>query len=235
MNYFVPLHIIKQTHCMESIDQKLSYNRKRSIPAAIIDGYYLYLHHFAALLLRTWPLLLCYSLLTGFIGYYTLVKLSLPSPSNELPAFNELWPLLAATVAYIVLALLMIATVVKAMQEHRKSNTITSGRWYGSIGIMQVPLVFKIIWRCLRRFWRYIAIVLVVIIITALLTVVFESSAIYLSIAFKLAHESTANGNPAVMPESIGLITFATFAASGFFQALIHTSALFPFYYAYKR
>lgn len=221
---------------METIEQKLSYNRKRGIPAAIIDGYHLYLHHFAALLLRIWPLLLCYSLLTGFIGYYALIKLS-PTiqTAHQLPAIKELWPFIAAYCGYFIIVLLMMATVVKAMQEHRATNTITSGQWYGSIGIAQVPLVFKIIWRCLRRFWRYIAIVLVVMIISALLTVVFESSGIYLGIAFNLANESAANGNEAVMPENIGLITFATFTVCGFFQALIHTSALFPFYYAYKR
>lgn len=221
---------------MDNVEQKLSYNRKRSIPAAIIDGYHLFLHNFAVLLKRMWPLLLCYSLLIGYIGYLSMVKLSpVLASASSLPPFKDIWPLVAAMAAYAVIAVLMMATIVKALQEHRSTDTITSGRWYGSIGIRQVPLVFKVAWRCLRRFWRYLAIMLVVVIVTLLLTVVFESSAIYLGIAHDLACKSAANGNPAVMPSHIGLITFGTFAFCGFFQALIHTSALFPFYYAYKR
>ena len=236
MNYFVSLQPVKEYNDMETIDQKLSYSRKRSIPAAIIDGYHLYLHHFGALLVRTWPLLLAYSLLLGYIAYFAFEKVS-PSVqiAHKLPPINDLWPLIGALAGYFVLVVLMIASTIKAMQEHRATDTIKRGHWYGSIGICQVPLVFKVLWRCLRRFWHYIAIILVVMIITTLLTVVFECSGIYLGIAYDLANESTAQGNPAVMPEHMGLITFVTFTFCGFFQALIHTSALFPFYYAYKK
>lgn len=236
MNYFVSLQPVKEYNDMETIDQKLSYSRKRSIAAAIKDGYHLFLHHFAALLVRTWPLLLAYSLLLGFIGYFAFEKVS-PSVqiAHTLPPIKDMWPLIAALVGHFVLVVLMIATTIKALQEHRATDKISSGRWYGSIGFRQVPLVFKVFWRCLRRFWHYIAIILVVMINTVLLTAVFECSAIYLGIAYDLANESTAEGNPAVLPENIGLITFGTFTFCGFFQALIHTSVLFPFYYAYKK
>lgn len=72
-------------------------------------------------------------------------------------------------------------------------------------------------------------------IITAVCTLLLEAPAFYVTVAHIEAQKSVAIGDPNGLPGSIGLMTFLAFAVSGFFQAYIHISTIFPFYYAYGK
>ena len=79
------------------------------------------------------------------------------------------------------------------------------------------------------------AVLLTTAIISLIVTVLMEAPALYITQAHVEAQHSVALGDPNGLPSSIGVLTFLAFAFSGFFQAFIHTSVLFPFYYAYAK
>lgn len=79
------------------------------------------------------------------------------------------------------------------------------------------------------------AVLLTTGIITLIATALLEAPAFYVTVAHVEAQKSVAIGDPNGLPSSIGLLTFLSYAFSGFFQAFIHTSILFPFYYAYGK
>ena len=72
-------------------------------------------------------------------------------------------------------------------------------------------------------------------IVTLLLTILFEAPAIYMLVAHVEAQKSVLLGDPNGLPDNIALLTFLAFAFSGFFQAYIHISTLFPLYYTYGK
>lgn len=217
---------------MDKDNNKLAAGHKRNAGAAIIDGYHLYLKNLATIIRRTWPIALFYALTIGFIGYYSFMKVMPLTHGSSMPA-KELIVLGIAILVYLLLVLLLVSTTVKLLNEHRSNGMITKGRWYGELHLKNIPTVFRVFWRILRRFWRYLAVTLVVFIITTIVSLFMESSAIYLSIAHLEAQESFMMEDPYQMPEHIGLITFVVFTFSALLQAYIHMSSLFPFYYAY--
>ena len=79
---------------------------------------------------------------------------------------------------------------------------------------------------------KLFAITLVVGIITLLLTFIGQLPNHVLTIAHLLAQAGHAQGDPLGMPDNIGLINFGIFTLTGFIQAYIHISTIFPFYYA---
>lgn len=84
----------------------------------------------------------------------------------------------------------------------------------------------------IRHLGKLFLIALVVVIVTLLLTFVGQMPGHVLTIAHLLAQAGHAQGDPLGMPDNIGLITFGVFTLTGFIQAYIHLSTIFPFYYA---
>lgn len=225
---------------MDKDNDKLSIDRKRSTGAALIDGYKLYFRNLDIIIRRTWTLAILYALTCGAIGYHFFMRLmpKLYATSDGMhidfkEQATELGIFALLIVIFACLVLLMISTVCQALKQHSQTGTMPRSHWYGSVNLKSIPSVLRAIWLIIKHFWRYIALTLVVFIITTIVCLLMESSAIYLSIAHIKAQQSVAMGDQIVMPEYIGLLTFAVFTFCGLLQAYIHISSLFPFYYAY--
>lgn len=213
-------------------NDKLSASIQRNAGSMIIDGYHLFFKNLGTIIRRTWILAICYALSVGFSCYYYFIHI-MPKLHTDAITFKELATFIGAAIVYLIFAILIIATILKMLTEHRNNDFVFRGKWYGELNVKTIPLAFKVFWRILKHVWRYFAVVLVVSIITIIVSCFMEGSAIYLSIAHMKAQESMAIGDPYQMPEHIGLITFGVFTFCAFIQAYLHASSLFPLYYAY--
>lgn len=77
------------------------------------------------------------------------------------------------------------------------------------------------------------AIAIVVVLFTVVMTLVIQLPAVILYSATVKSQLGLAYGDPAGMPEAMSWVSLVVFTLSGFVQAWIHLSTLFPFYYAY--
>lgn len=99
-----------------------------------------------------------------------------------------------------------------------------------------------------KRFWpllrtdylpamRHLGFMLMVLIscgaMVVIATYVLQQPAVILAVANTQANIGVANGDPLGMPTYMTTLTFAIFLVSGFVQAYIRMSALFPIYYMY--
>ena len=225
---------------MDKDNNTLRIDRKRNTGTAIIDGYKLFFKNIDIIIRRTWILAIIYALTCGAMAYYFFIHLmpklySTPNGMNF--NFKEQateWGLFSAIVVFFFfMVLLLMASVYSALKQHSLTCIIPRSKWYGTINFKDIPSVAYTAWRAFKHLWHYIAIVMVVFIITTLMSLLMESSAIYLAVAHIKAQQSVVMGDQIVMPQHIGLITFAVFTFCGLLQAYIHTSSLFPFYYFY--
>lgn len=82
-----------------------------------------------------------------------------------------------------------------------------------------------------KQLGRLIVTALVVWLVASLATSLATLPAFILTMADMVATAGAMNGDPVEMPQPLFWYFFATFAISGFLQAYIHLSTLFPFYY----
>lgn len=135
------------------------------------------------------------------------------------------------------------------------------GSHYAAVGITALLAIFM--WLALlptlfvamkyvinddKRFWpllrtdylpamRHLGFMLMVVIscgaMVVMATYVLQQPAVILAVANTQANIGVANGDPLGMPTYMTALTFAIFLVSGFVQAYIRMSALFPIYYMY--
>ena len=85
----------------------------------------------------------------------------------------------------------------------------------------------------MRHLGSIFVVALVVAIITMLLSLVVQMPANILYVANMQSQLGTLQGDPAGMPERMGLLNFVVFTIMGFIQGYIHLSTIFPYYYLY--
>ena len=90
---------------------------------------------------------------------------------------------------------------------------------------------FKGYGRAAKQMGRLIVTALVVWLVASLASSLAMLPSFILTVADMVAITGAMNGDPVDMPQHLFWMFFATFAISGFLQAYIHLSTLFPFYY----
>ena len=85
----------------------------------------------------------------------------------------------------------------------------------------------------MRHVGSIFLVTLVVLIITALLTLVVQLPANILYIANLQSQIGALQGDPLGVPDYMGRLNFVVFALMGFLQGYIHLSTLFPYYFLY--
>lgn len=203
--------------------------RFRSTQAIISDGYSLYFKYFRQIFRSSWLVAIVYALSMGLVGWHFLSK----------PIFSI--PSLLIVLFFLLTASLLASTSFSALQEHKQTGIMTRPRhWYGRLSLKSYIQMFKTGFRMIRHFrlaFRHIgmlfAVLLMMAIVTFLFTLIGQLPAIVLSFANIQAHAGFAEGDPLGLPDNIGLINFSTFALTGFIQAYIHLSTLYPLYYAW--
>ena len=171
------------------------------------------------LMLTVWFLLttaLCY--LAGYLVGRGLVMLTPSFQTGSTTALYTFWAVILVLAFTVGLFLLPISYT---MYRHLFADKFS----------VRPPL--KGYQEGLRHLGRLFVVTLVVAIVTLLLSLVIQLPQIILATATVKAMMGVAYGDPVVLPQSISWISLAVFAIGSFFQAWLHLSTLFPFYYVY--
>lgn len=126
--------------------------------------------------------------------------------------------------AVISIALMVVTTVVALFVTMKYIIDDRCRYW---------PLAASDTMKAMRHFGFIFVILLFSGIIMAAATFVLGQPALLLSTATTQAYAGTALGDPLGMPAYITPLSFVVFALSGFLQAYIRASTLFPLYYMY--
>ncbi len=169
-----------------------------------------------ALMVLLWLLVLAVIIAALFVGVSFAMK-SLGSGQSLTSSVVSMAVLAAVGVVLFIFTLPLTYTVTAHMLAPKFSpRPPVAG--YGR-GMSHVGMLF--------------AIAIVVVLLTVLLTLVIQLPAVILYTATVKSQLGLAYGDPAGMPEAMSWASLIVFALSGFVQAWIHLSTLFPFYYAY--
>lgn len=218
----------------------LSVMRHRSSQASIADGYRLFVTRFPVIFRASWLAAVIYALAVGFVGYVMLGCI-IPVLFGASPETSALSLIALSVMAYVVTAIVLASTAFDTMNEHKETDTIARPcRWFGRVSynnikrtIAKAVHFLRHIGRSRRHVGMVLTVLLMIVIASLVLTLIGQMPAHLLTWANILAQSGYAQGDPLGLPDNIGLINFATFAATGFIQAYIHMSALYPLYYAW--
>ena len=210
-------------------ERNLMVLRFRSTQAIIGDGYKLFFNNFRHIFRASWLIAIVYALSMGLVGWHfmSLTELSLTSA--------------AIILLFLFAALLLASTVFDALREHKQTGVISRPRhWYGRFSVKSFLQMIKTVFKMIKHInlaFPHLGMLFVVVLMTAIVTMFFtligQLPAIVLTIANLQAHAGFAEGDSLGLPDNIGIINFATFTVTGFIQAYIHLSTLFPLYYAW--
>ena len=220
-------------------NERLLLTRQRSTGAVISDGYKLFFANIWTIIKRTWILAIVYAIVCGLIGCHACMNMlpKMMTTDGMHLKMSDMWGEIGILTAYellfLLMAVLIISQVLSMFREHMANGTITCH----SVWKQVVPLKVKP--KGFRKVFRHLGLIFAVLLVTFIISLIacllMEAPALYITEAHIEAQKSMAIGDPNGLPASIGVLTFLSFAISGFFQAYIHTSALFPFYYAYGK
>lgn len=210
-------------------ERDLMVLRFRSTQAIIGDGYKLFFNNFRHIFRASWLAAIVYAVSMGLVGWHFMSLPELSLTSAGIIAFN------------LFSAALLASTAFDALHEHKQAGVISRPHhWYGRLSVKSFLKMIKTVFRMIKHIslaFPHLGMLFVVLLMTAIVTLLFtligQLPAIVLTIANIQAHAGFAEGDSLGLPDNIGIINFATFTVTGFIQAFIHLTTVFPLYYAW--
>ena len=174
--------------------------KRRSARACIRDGIQFYFAHFRQILKQSWPVMLCYAILS--------------TVASALPVFISpallLWGALIGVVAVI---LLLVGTrfILHKRQILHSSGKVSFSLWFTHLGAI-------------------ILIAIVCLFVVSILMLLTSLPSMIMMTANWQAQMGVINGDAIGMPDYVRWLSLGAFLLAGFLQAFVWLIVLFPFH-----